>query len=91
MLYAGPDSDDSINYIKNAFSTRLFTFGFNFFSLFVPDLLHELELGVWKAIFMLGQARLSGYVAGLRIASSRQAGSAEQAMNDWSSVTDIYM
>ncbi|KAF8815986.1 hypothetical protein BYT27DRAFT_7185715 [Phlegmacium glaucopus] len=35
----------------NAFSTRLYPFGFNFFSLFVPDLLHEFELGVWKAIF----------------------------------------
>jgi hypothetical protein len=26
-------------------------FGFNFYSLFVPDLLHEFELGVWKAVF----------------------------------------
>ncbi|KDR65281.1 hypothetical protein GALMADRAFT_148821 [Galerina marginata CBS 339.88] len=35
----------------NAFSTRPFQFGFNFFSMFVPDLLHEFEPGVWKAIF----------------------------------------
>jgi hypothetical protein len=27
-------------------------FGFNFYSLFVPDLLHEFELGVWKATFV---------------------------------------
>lgn len=35
----------------NAFSTRLSQFGVNFFSMFVPDLLHEFELGVWKATF----------------------------------------
>ncbi|PPQ82246.1 hypothetical protein CVT25_008397, partial [Psilocybe cyanescens] len=36
---------------RNAFSMRLAKFGFNFFSMFVPDLLHEFELGVWKATF----------------------------------------
>ncbi|KAF8234440.1 hypothetical protein L208DRAFT_1145345, partial [Tricholoma matsutake] len=35
----------------NAFSKRLQSFGFNFFSMFVPDLLHEFELGVWKNTF----------------------------------------
>ncbi|KAF9230351.1 hypothetical protein BU15DRAFT_57343 [Melanogaster broomeanus] len=35
----------------NTFSERLLEFGINFFSLFVIDLLHEFELGVWKAIF----------------------------------------
>lgn len=25
--------------------------GFDFYSMFVPDLLHEVELGVWKASF----------------------------------------
>ncbi|KAF8237215.1 hypothetical protein L208DRAFT_1248885, partial [Tricholoma matsutake] len=35
----------------NAFSKRLQSFGVNFFSMFVPDLLHEFELGVWKKIF----------------------------------------
>ena len=25
--------------------------GFNFYQMFVPDLLHEFELGVWKSIF----------------------------------------
>ena len=38
-------------YPQNAFSYRLSGLGFNFFSMFVPDLLHEFELGVWKAIF----------------------------------------
>jgi hypothetical protein len=38
-------------YYQNAFSTRLSEFGFNFFSMFVPDLLHEFELGVWKNMF----------------------------------------
>ena len=36
---------------QNAFSNKLFSFGFDFFSMFVPDLLHEVELGVWKAVF----------------------------------------
>jgi len=36
--------------VQNAFSA-LGSFGLNFYSMFVPDLLHEFELGVWKAIF----------------------------------------
>ncbi|THG96656.1 hypothetical protein EW026_g5211 [Hermanssonia centrifuga] len=36
---------------RNAFSVKLSQFGFNFFSMLVVDLLHEFELGVWKAIF----------------------------------------
>ena len=36
---------------QNAFSERLFIHGFNFYQMFVPDLLHEFELGVWKAVF----------------------------------------
>jgi len=36
---------------QNAFSERLFEHGFNFYDMFVPDLLHEFELGVWKAVF----------------------------------------
>ncbi|KAI0054412.1 hypothetical protein BV25DRAFT_1817100 [Artomyces pyxidatus] len=36
---------------RNAFSKRLSSFGFDFHSMFVPDLLHEFELGVWKAVF----------------------------------------
>ncbi|KAG1840499.1 hypothetical protein DFJ58DRAFT_718370 [Suillus subalutaceus] len=31
--------------------TRLKCFGVNFYELCVPDLLHEFELGVWKAVF----------------------------------------
>ncbi|KAJ3524831.1 hypothetical protein NM688_g8496 [Phlebia brevispora] len=35
---------------RNAFS-RLVKFGFNFYKMLVVDLLHEFELGVWKATF----------------------------------------
>ena len=37
--------------MQNAFSERLSKYGFNFHSIFVVDMLHEFELGVWKAIF----------------------------------------
>jgi hypothetical protein len=36
--------------VQNAFSTRLFEHGFNFYQMLVVDLLHEFELGVWKAV-----------------------------------------
>lgn len=38
--------------LKNAFSDKLSGFGFNFFLMLVIDLLHEFELGVWKAIII---------------------------------------
>lgn len=41
-----------INYIQNAFSNRLATSGFNMFSMFVVDLLHEVEIGVWRSLFI---------------------------------------
>ena len=40
---------------KNAFSEFLncvYRFKFNFYQLLVPNLLHEFELGIWKAIFV---------------------------------------
>lgn len=37
-------------HIQNAFSTRLSGHGFNFYPMLVVDLLHEFELGVWKAV-----------------------------------------
>ena len=37
---------------QNAFSTRLGPYGLDFYMIFVPDLLHEFELGVWKAVFI---------------------------------------
>lgn len=37
--------------VQNAFSERLSSLGFDFHSMLVPDLLHEFELGVWKAVF----------------------------------------
>ncbi|OJA15139.1 hypothetical protein AZE42_07563 [Rhizopogon vesiculosus] len=44
-------NEESLVPTRNAFSDRLAEFLFNFFLLFVVDLLHEFELGVWKAIF----------------------------------------
>ncbi|KAI0365931.1 hypothetical protein BV20DRAFT_953283 [Pilatotrama ljubarskyi] len=41
----------SLNPIQAAFSSRLARFGVNFYDLFVPDLMHEFELGVWKGTF----------------------------------------
>jgi hypothetical protein len=38
-------------FFQNAFSNLLLGFDSNFYSLFVPDLLHEVELGVWKNVF----------------------------------------
>ena len=37
--------------VKNTFSDQLSALGFNLFMMLVVDLLHEFELGVWKAIF----------------------------------------
>ncbi|PPR00724.1 hypothetical protein CVT26_012318 [Gymnopilus dilepis] len=36
---------------QSAFSERLGPYGLNYYCLFVVDLLHEFELGVWKAVF----------------------------------------
>lgn len=43
--------DNSID-PQNAFSDRLATFGFNLFPIFVVDLLHEVEIGVWRSLFI---------------------------------------
>lgn len=37
---------------QNAFSHKLAPFGFNMFNMLVVDLMHEVELGVWKSIFI---------------------------------------
>ncbi|KAF9554100.1 hypothetical protein CPC08DRAFT_672520, partial [Agrocybe pediades] len=36
---------------RNAFSKRFEEHGLNFYTLFAPDFMHEIELGVWKALF----------------------------------------
>ncbi|KAI1784806.1 hypothetical protein LXA43DRAFT_1100996 [Ganoderma leucocontextum] len=41
----------SLTPTRNAFSTRFREHGLNFYSMFVPDLMHEFELGVWKSTF----------------------------------------
>ncbi|KAG2005526.1 hypothetical protein CC2G_001925 [Coprinopsis cinerea AmutBmut pab1-1] len=37
---------------QNAFSVRLSRFGFDFHDMLVVDLMHEIELGVWKDLFI---------------------------------------
>ena len=37
--------------MKNAFSDRLSGLGFSLFCMLVVDLMHEFELGIWKALF----------------------------------------
>jgi hypothetical protein len=38
--------------LQNTFSARLRKFGFNCFPMFLIDLMHEVELGVWRALFV---------------------------------------
>lgn len=38
--------------VQNAFMEKLGPFGFNHFSMFVVDLMHEVELGMWKHLFI---------------------------------------
>lgn len=40
-----------LKHYKNTFSERLLQFQTNYFELLVVDLLHEIEGGVWKAVF----------------------------------------
>ncbi len=47
--FDAPYSDIFIS--QNAFSEKLQQFGANFYEMFVPDQLHEFEIGVWKATF----------------------------------------
>ena len=37
---------------QNAFSDRLSQYGFDLFPMLVVDVMHEVELGVWKHIFI---------------------------------------
>jgi hypothetical protein len=38
--------------MQNAFSDRLSPLGFNLFKMLLPDVMHEVELGIWRAIFI---------------------------------------
>ncbi|KAI0660675.1 hypothetical protein C8Q70DRAFT_932905 [Cubamyces menziesii] len=42
----------SLTPTRSAYSIRLREHGFNVYSLFAPDLMHEFELGVWKSIWI---------------------------------------
>ena len=44
-------SFSSSSFFQSAFSTRLAAFGFNSYTMYVVDILHEFELEVWKALF----------------------------------------
>lgn len=37
---------------QNAFSKKLSALGFNLFAMLLVDLMHEFELGVWRALFI---------------------------------------
>ena len=37
--------------MQNAFSVALSSFGFDFHKMLTVDLLHEVEIGVWKSLF----------------------------------------
>lgn len=41
-----------LNGIQNAFIEKLSPLGFNPFPMFVVDLMHEVELGTWKSLFI---------------------------------------
>jgi hypothetical protein len=47
-----PCSIDKVYPFQNAFSHRLTPLGFDPFTMLVVDLMHEFELGVWKALFI---------------------------------------
>lgn len=38
--------------VQNAFVEKLGPLGFNPFPMFVVDLMHEVELGTWKSLFI---------------------------------------
>ena len=42
----------NIPLFQNAFSDKLSPLNFNMFEMLVVDLMHEVELGVWKAMFI---------------------------------------
>jgi hypothetical protein len=50
-VYLRPGNNIYTRKLQNAFSDRLFSVGFNFYSMLLPDLMHEVEIG-WKALFI---------------------------------------
>ena len=50
MRYDPADVDILLH--QNAFSDKLMPLGFNMFNMLVVDLMHEVELAVWKALFI---------------------------------------
>jgi hypothetical protein len=56
LLYACLVSRDTIALLttrcQNAFSERLAPLGYDYFSMFVVDIMHDFELGDWRALFI---------------------------------------
>jgi hypothetical protein len=52
MSFCSPQLDIEHKSIQNTFSNRLSPLGFDLFPMLVVDLMHEFELGVWKALFI---------------------------------------
>lgn len=50
LFFYGVDVDVLLR--QNAFSDKLTPLGLNMFDMLVVDLMHEVELGVWKAVFI---------------------------------------
>ncbi|OBZ68473.1 hypothetical protein A0H81_11674 [Grifola frondosa] len=44
--------EESLVPVSNAFSDRLGPLGFDFHPMLVNDIMHEVELGVWKSVFI---------------------------------------
>jgi len=51
VLFAGKFDADILSH-QNTFSDKLTPLSFNMFDMLVVDLMHEVELGVWKAVFI---------------------------------------
>jgi hypothetical protein len=50
LFFCGVDVDILLR--QNAFSDKLTPLGLNMFDMLVVDLMHEVELSVWKAVFI---------------------------------------
>jgi hypothetical protein len=52
LFFCGVGVDVDVLLRQNAFSDKLTPLGLNMFDMLVVDLMHEVELGVWKAVFI---------------------------------------
>ena len=52
MIYVSLCPSSFLLSVQSAFSIRFSEFGQNHYALYAPDLMHEFELGLWKAVFI---------------------------------------